>query len=154
MTGWEPVVQGMDNMQAEWVWGLVGGLMIGSAAALYLLVNGRIMGASGIIGGLVDRSGWNTAAERVSFLVGLFSVPLLLLPVIGPFETHITSNLGVIVAAGLLVGIGTRFANGCTSGHGVCGISRFSLRGLLATVFYLLGGGLAVLFFRHFVGAI
>lgn len=141
-------------MQPEWIWGLVGGLLIGSAAALYLLVNGRIMGASGIIGGLVDRSGWNTAAERVSFVAGLFAVPLLLLPVIGPFETHITPNTLVIVLAGLLVGVGTRFANGCTSGHGVCGISRFSLRGVVATVFYLLGGGLAVLVFRHLLGVI
>ncbi len=141
-------------MQPEWIWGLAGGLLIGSAAALYLLVNGRIMGASGIIGGLVDRTGWNTAGERVSFIAGLFTVPLLLLPVIGPFETHITTNLTVIVAAGLLVGIGTRFANGCTSGHGVCGISRFSVRGLVATVFYLLGGGLAVLVFRHLLGVI
>jgi len=134
----------------DWVWGLVGGLMIGAAASFYLLGSGRVMGASGIIGGLVDRSGWSTWAERLAFIAGLAVVPALLKPVYNvPVVTNITDNLFAIVAAGLLVGIGTRVANGCTSGHGVCGISRFSIRGMAATVFYLIGGGLAVIVFRH-----
>ena len=142
-------------MQMDWIWGLVGGLMIGSAAAMYLLINGRVMGASGILGGLVDRSGWSTWAERVAFLAGLALVPPLIRPIYSvPVETNITGNLGAIVAAGLLVGIGTRLANGCTSGHGVCGISRMSLRGLAATIFYLLAGGVAVIVFRHFLEVI
>lgn len=128
--------------------------MIGSAGALYLLVNGRIMGASGILGGLVDRSGWSTAAERLAFVAGLVLFPPLLVPLYRVVDTRITDNIAVIVAAGLLVGLGTRLANGCTSGHGVCGISRLSLRGLVATVFYLLGGGLALVIFRHFLGVI
>ena len=124
--------------------------MIGSAAAFYLLVNGRIMGASGIVGGLVDRTGWSTWAERASFVAGLALVPMLLRPVYNvPVVTNITPNLVAVVIAGLLVGVGTRLANGCTSGHGVCGISRFSLRGMVATVFYLIAGGLAVIVFRH-----
>ncbi len=124
--------------------------MIGAAASFYLLGSGRVMGASGIIGGLVDRSGWSTWAERLAFIAGLAVVPALLKPVYNvPVVTNITDNLFAIVAAGLLVGIGTRVANGCTSGHGVCGISRFSIRGMAATVFYLIGGGLAVIVFRH-----
>ncbi|MFN3955334.1 MAG: YeeE/YedE family protein [Pararhodobacter sp.] len=142
-------------MHIDWIWGLVGGLMIGSAAAMYLLVNGRIMGASGIIGGLIDRSGWSTWAERLAFVAGLVVVPFAMLPLYrAEVSTHLTTNLAVVVAAGLLVGIGTRLANGCTSGHGVCGISRFSLRGMGATVFYLLAGGLAVVLFRHVWGVI
>ena len=142
-------------MPMDWIWGLVGGLMIGAAASFYLLGSGRIMGASGIIGGLVDRTGWGTWAERVAFLAGLALVPALLKPLYTvPVETGITSNLAAIVAAGLLVGVGTRLANGCTSGHGVCGISRFSLRGMAATVFYLIAGGLAVIVFRHLLEVI
>ncbi|MGY6695132.1 MAG: YeeE/YedE family protein [Roseinatronobacter sp.] len=142
-------------METDWIWGLVGGLMIGSAAAIYLLGNGRIMGASGIIGGLVDRSGLSTWAERIAFLAALVVVPALMLPLYSvDVTTNITPNLAIVVIGGLLVGIGTRLANGCTSGHGVCGISRFSLRGIVATVFYLLAGGLTVVLFRHLLGVI
>jgi uncharacterized membrane protein YedE/YeeE len=141
-------------IEQDWIWGLVGGLMIGSAAALYLLVNGRIMGASGIIGGLVDRSGWEGGAERAAFLAGLVLVPMLVVPLYETVDTHITQNLAVVIVAGLLVGVGTRLANGCTSGHGVCGISRLSLRGIVATVFYLLGGALVMALARHVLGVI
>ena len=142
-------------METDWIWGLVGGLMIGLAASFHLMVNGRIMGASGIIGGLVDRSGWSTWAERVAFIAGLALVPLLVKPVYTVVvETNITENLYAVVFAGLLVGVGTRLANGCTSGHGVCGISRFSLRGIGATIFYLISGGLAVIVFRHLLEVI
>ncbi len=137
----------------DWVWGFVGGLMIGGAAAVYLLFNGRIMGASGIIGELVDRTGWGNWAERLAFLAGLIGVPYLLSLLIGG-ETHLTSNWLVIVLAGLLVGIGTRLANGCTSGHGVCGISRLSLRGIVATLIYLLAGGLTIALLRQVIGVI
>ncbi len=139
----------------DWIWGLVGGLMIGTAAAIFLLGNGRIMGASGLIGGLVDRTGLSNWQERVAFLAALVVVPALMLPLFSvEVSTNITSNLGIVIAGGLLVGIGTRLANGCTSGHGVCGISRFSLRGIVATVFYLLAGGIAMVLFRHVLGVI
>ncbi len=142
-------------IEQDWIWGFAGGLMIGGAAALFLLVNGRIMGASGILGGLVDRSGWGNAAERLAFLAGLVLVPGALALALWPgVSTHITPNMAAVVAAGLLVGIGTRLANGCTSGHGVCGISRLSLRGIVATVFYLLAGGLSVVLFKHLLGVI
>lgn len=141
-------------MEQDWIWGLVGGLMIGSAGALYLLVNGRVMGASGILGGLVDRTGWSTAAERLAFIAGLIVIPPLMVPLYEVVDTHITGNVAVIVAAGLLVGIGTRLANGCTSGHGVCGIPRLSLRGIAATMVYILAGGVGVVLFRHILGVI
>jgi uncharacterized membrane protein YedE/YeeE len=144
----------IESIPQDWIFGLLGGLMIGGAAALYLLVNGRIMGASGIVGGLVDRSGWATAAERIAFLAGLIAAPGLAVLMLGGADTKITDNAGVIVLAGLLVGVGTRLANGCTSGHGVCGISRLSLRGMVATVFYLLAGGLVMVTARHLLGII
>ena len=142
-------------METDWIWGLVGGLLIGTGGAVYLLGNGRIMGASGIIGGLVDGCGWNTLWERVVFLVGVVVTPLILWPLYNvEIDTHMTTNWTVIIAAGLLVGVGTRIANGCTSGHGVCGISRFSLRGITATVFYILAGGLMLAIFRHVLGVV
>lgn len=137
----------------DWFWGFVGGLMIGGGAVVYLLFNGRVMGASGIIGELVDRSDWGNWAERLVFLTGLIGVPYLLSLLMGG-ETHLTGNWLVIVLAGFLVGIGTRLANGCTSGHGVCGISRLSLRGIVATLIYLLAGGLTMALLRHMIGVI
>ncbi|MXU64290.1 YeeE/YedE family protein [Oceanomicrobium pacificus] len=136
-------------MEIDWIYGLIGGLMIGAAAATFLLFNGRIMGASGLLGGLVDGTGRGNWTERAAFIGALVAVPAAVTLFTGQPDTHLTSNVAVIIAAGLLVGIGTRLANGCTSGHGVCGISRLSLRGIVATVFYLLGGGLTVLAFRH-----
>lgn len=141
-------------MQTEWLWGLAGGGLIGIAGAIFLLVNGRILGASGIIGGLVDGSGRSNASERLAFLLGLAAIPGVIAYLMGGSETHLTSNLAVVIAAGLLVGVGSRIANGCTSGHGVCGISRLSLRGIVATVFYIGAGGLSVLFFKHILGVI
>lgn len=141
------------EIQPEWIDGLVGGGIIGLAGAIFLLVNGRIMGASGLLGGLVDGSGRSNAMERVAFIIGLIAIPAVL----SQFwvkDTNITNNFAVLIAAGLLVGIGTRIANGCTSGHGVCGISRLSLRGIVATVFYILAGGLTVVLFRHVLGVI
>lgn len=141
-------------MPMEWIWGLSGGLIIGIAGAIFLLVNGRVMGASGIIGGLIDGSGRSNAMERIAFLAGLILVPGVIAIMMGGADTKITNNLGVLIIAGLLVGIGTRIANGCTSGHGVCGISRLSLRGIVATVFYIGAGGLTVVLFRHILGII
>ena len=141
-------------MQPDWIMGLIGGLVIGLAAAVYLLGNGRIMGASGIIGGVIDGSGRSNRDERLWFLGGLVAAPALLALVVGAPDTHVTPDLAVLVAAGLLVGVGTRIGNGCTSGHGVCGISRLSLRGIVATVFYILAGGLTITLFRHVLGVI
>ena len=141
-------------MPVDWIYGFLGGLLIGSAAVLYLLFNGKIMGVSGIVGGLVDRSGWGDWGERAAFIAGCVLLPALIVPRLWATETHITSNYAVIIAAGLLVGLGTRLSNGCTSGHGVCGISRLSLRGIVATVFYILAGGIMLALMRHVLGVI
>lgn len=141
-------------MPIDWLYGLVGGLLIGSAAAMYLLVNGRVMGASGIIGGLVDGSARHEWLHRGALIAGLLIAPGLLALAMGGAQTHLTGNYAVIIAAGLLVGVGTRIANGCTSGHGVCGISRLSLRGIVATVFYIGAGGLTMVLFKHILGVI
>lgn len=141
-------------MQQDWIFGFGGGLLIGAAGAVYLLFNGRILGASGVLGGLVDGSGWNTLAERLSFVLGLVAVPFMLTFLWVRPDTHLSSNPVTIIAAGLLVGFGARLANGCTSGHGVCGISRLSIRGIMATLAYLLAGGVSVLVFKHMLGVI
>lgn len=141
-------------MQMDWIMGLLGGLLIGTGGAVYLLINGRVMGASGILGGLIDGSGRATAAERIAFVLGVFATPTLIVALTGTVETHATSNILVLIAAGLFVGIGTRMANGCKSGHGVCGISRLNFRGIVATVFYIMAGGVTVLLFRHILGLI
>ncbi|WP_394177994.1 YeeE/YedE family protein [Yoonia maritima] len=141
-------------MQTDWIYGLIGGGIIGLAAAIFLLFNARIMGASGIIGGLIDGSGRSDWAERALLIAGLFLAPAIGALVMGGSETNLTGNYAVIIAAGLLVGVGTRLANGCTSGHGVCGISRLSLRGIVATGFYIVAGGLTVVIFKHVLGVI
>ena len=141
-------------MPIDWIFGLVGGGLIGLAAAIFLLINGRIMGASGILGGLIDGTGHSDARERLALIAGLFAVPALLAWSSGSAQTYLTDNAGVIVVSGLLVGIGTRVANGCTSGHGVCGISRLNPRGIVASVVYILAGAATVLLFRHVLEAI
>lgn len=141
-------------MEQDWIWGLVGGLMIGAGAAVYLLVNGRVLGASGILGGLIDGSGRDTLTERVAFLGGLVAVPPLLVPLYQVVDTHATGRPGLLILAGLAVGIGTRVANGCTSGHGVCGISRLAPRGILATLTFMAAGAATVALLRHVWGVI
>ena len=142
-------------METDWIMGLVGGLVIGLATSLYLLGNGRIMGASGIIGGLVDKSGWTSAADRIVFLLGLISAPSIYIFIFDvEADTKATTNVMILILAGLLVGIGTRLANGCTSGHGVCGISRLSVRGITSTIFYIVAGVVSVVLLRNLWGAI
>lgn len=136
----------------DWIWGLVGGLMIGCAGAIYLLVNGRVMGASGIVGGLIDGSG--RTLERLAFIAGLVGVPAGLVLIQGGATTNATSSIPILIVAGLLVGFGTRMANGCTSGHGVCGISRLSVRGIAATLAFLAAGAIAMVVLRHALGVI
>lgn len=142
-------------IEQDWISGFAGGLMIGTAAALYLLVNGRIMGASGIFAGVLMRGEpWRDRLEKAGFVAALVLVPLLIAPLFSGLDTHLTGNAALIVAGGLLTGLGTRLANGCTSGHGVCGISRLSLRGIVATLVYILAGGIVMVLFRHLLGVI
>ena len=142
-------------MEMDWIWGLIGGLMIGCAGAVYLLGNGRIMGASGILGGLIDGSARGAWMERGAFLAGLIALPAFLQALGTPTAaTNLTSNIGLVILAGLLVGLGTRIGNGCTSGHGVCGISRLSPRGIAATLVYIASGAVMVVALRTFMGGL
>jgi len=138
-------------MPIDWIYGLVGGLLIGFAGVVLLLGNGRIMGASGIIGSLVDQTSGAATPECVAFVIALVLVPALL-QIGSPVDTGTMQSPLLLVSAGICVGIGTRIANGCTSGHGVCGISRFSVRGIVATVIYIAAGVLTVLALRLIVG--
>ena len=129
---------------------LAGGVLIGAAAAMLLLLNGKIAGISGILGGLMRPSaggiGW-----RVAFIAGLVAAPLLYQLVAPLPEVQIDAVTGLLIVAGLLVGIGTRYGSGCTSGHGVCGLSRLSPRSLVATAAFMAAGFAVVFVVRHVI---
>ncbi len=127
---------------------LAGGIMIGLAAAILILVNGRILGVSGIVGGLLRRPSPDMA-WRALFILGMLSAPLLYALFVGSSETRIDAGWGTLVVAGLLVGVGTRYGAGCTSGHGVCGLSRLSPRSLVATATFMAAGFVTVFVMRH-----
>jgi uncharacterized membrane protein YedE/YeeE len=127
---------------------LAGGILIGIAAAMLVLVNGRIAGISGIVGALL-RPRRGDIAWRLAFLLGLFAAPGLMALFGGAASPRIEAGYGTLVVAGLLVGIGTRYGSGCTSGHGVCGISRLSPRSLVATAVFMLAGMATVFVVRH-----
>ncbi|MFA7437956.1 YeeE/YedE family protein [Castellaniella sp.] len=130
---------------------LGGGVLIGLAAAVFLLVNGRIAGISGVLGGLLQpRSG--DVGWRLAFLIGLLVTPLLFMLAGRPQVVPIESGYGALILAGLLVGLGTRLGSGCTSGHGVCGISRLSPRSLVATALFMLAGFATTFVVRHLLG--
>ena len=116
--------------------GLIGGLLIGLAAALFLLGNGRIAGISGIAVSIATAAG-SRRLESVVFIAGLIVAPLAYAIIAGPVEIGVTPSIPLLLAAGLLVGIGTRIGNGCTSGHGVCGLSRLSKRSMAATATFM-----------------
>ena len=127
---------------------LGGGLLIGTAAAAFVMFNGRIAGISGILGGLL-RPAPGDIAWRVAFLAGLLLAPLLYQLVTALPQVRIGASGVTLVAAGLLVGLGTRYGAGCTSGHGVCGLSRRSPRSLVATVSFMTAGFALVYMARH-----
>jgi uncharacterized membrane protein YedE/YeeE len=141
-------------MFTDWIYGLLGGLLIGSGGLTLLVFNGQIMGASGILGRLIETGQANEKFERLVFLAGVFGAPLVILNYADLHETNITTNPFQLIIAGLLVGAGTRIANGCTSGHGVCGISRLSIRGLTATAAYIVAGALTMAVLRSLWGII
>ena len=130
---------------------LAGGIILGLASAIFILVNGRILGISGILGGHMPPKGGDTF-WRVAFILGLFTAPTVFHAVV-PAEYITAPRIDAaeltVVAAGLLVGIGTRYASGCTSGHGVCGLSRLSPRSLVATASFMFAGFVMVYVMRH-----
>jgi uncharacterized membrane protein YedE/YeeE len=133
---------------------LAGGLVLGLATALFMLVHGRILGISGILGGLIvpgrSDTGW-----RVAFVLGLVAAPVVsgwLAPEGWARAPRIDASPALIVLAGVLVGLGTRYAAGCTSGHGICGLSRLSPLSLVATACFMAAGFAVVFVMRHLVG--
>jgi uncharacterized membrane protein YedE/YeeE len=136
-------------MNPDWLYGLIGGLMIGSAAALLLLGTGRIAGISGILGGAL--AGLNLA-EGATFLAGLIGATALYALTLGAPVVTVSGSVPLLAASGLLVGFGTRLGGGCTSGHGVCGISRLSPRSLVATGTFMVVAAVTVYIARHLIG--
>lgn len=127
---------------------LAGGLMIGAAAALLVLLSGRIAGISGILGGLLRRVP-GERAWRLAFVIGLLVAPWLYGMFAAPLRPQIDTGWGLLLLAGLIVGIGTRYGAGCTSGHGVCGLSRLSPRSAVATAVFMAAGFVSVFVIRH-----
>jgi uncharacterized protein len=130
---------------------LAGGMLLGVASAIFILVNGRILGISGILGGLLGPKPGDVS-WRLAFLLGLLAAPasfVLLAPAGFLPAPRIEAGYGAVIAAGLLVGFGTRYGSGCTSGHGVCGLSRLSPRSLVATGAFMGTGFLTVFLIRH-----
>jgi len=125
-----------------------GGALIGLAAALLLLLNGRIAGISGIVGGLLPPARGDTG-WRVAFVMGLATAPVAMF--MYPVAPRIDAGFGTLIVAGLLVGLGTSYGSGCTSGHGVCGLSRLSPRSLVATAAFMAAGIVTVFVARHLV---
>jgi uncharacterized membrane protein YedE/YeeE len=130
---------------------LAGGVLIGLATAMFLLLNGRIAGISGILGGLLRPTkgdvGW-----RVAFVAGLIFSPIAFSVAVPLPAVQIDADAASLILAGLLVGIGTRYGSGCTSGHGVCGLSRLSPRSMVATTLFMLAGFVTVFITRHLIG--
>ena len=143
-------------MNIDWTYftpfaSLTGGIILGIASAVFILVNGRILGISGILGGLMPPKLGDTF-WRISFLLGLLVAPTVFHAVVpAQYITapRIDATDMMVVIAGLLVGIGTRYASGCTSGHGVCGLSRLSPRSLVATLSFMGAGFAMVYVMRH-----
>ena len=136
------------------VFAIAGGLLIGSSAALFLLLAGRIAGISGLTA-IATRigSGGTPWAQAASFIVGLPIGAWIVANFVREPEIAVTSAIPLLITAGLLVGFGTRLANGCTSGHGVCGVARLSPRSLIATATFMGSGALTVFIVRHLLGA-
>jgi hypothetical protein len=143
-------------MQIDWLTftpipSLLGGMMLGFAVTLYVLLHGRILGISGIVSGLVHpkKEDWSW---RLAFIIGLLTAPFLaalffgILPVI-----EVDANWLTVIIAGLLVGFGVQYGSGCTSGHGICGLSRLSPRSLVATLSFMTAGFLVVFIIRHLI---
>ena len=140
-------------MQLDWAnftpWtSLAGGLLIGAGIALFALFNGRIAGISGIVGGLL-RPREGETAWRIVFLAGLVGAPLVWRLFAALPEARVDAGYPLLVLAGLLVGLGTRYGSGCTSGHGICGLSRRSPRSIMATIAFMATGFITVWLLRH-----
>ena len=129
---------------------LLGGVLAGFASALFILNNGRIAGISGILGGLL-KPRKDDIIWRIAFLLGLIAAPTITFMFMTAPEVTIEADTATLIIAGLLVGVGTRYGSGCTSGHGICGLSRLSPRSLIATLTFMAAGMAVVFVMRHLV---
>lgn len=135
------------------MFGLAGGILIGLSSALLLLANGRIAGISGITGSLIALKLPAAWSENLLFVVGLVAAPAIYALIVSPPAIHITTSVPLLIAGGVLVGIGSRLGSGCTSGHGVCGMSRLSKRSILATLTFMAVAIAVVTVSRHLIAA-
>lgn len=143
-------------MTIDWInfspWSaLAGGALIGLAAGMFAVLNGRIAGVSGLLGSLLESSA-EGRLEKALFVAGVLLAPVMWSVSVGMPQVKFDDNVLLLVTAGLLVGFGARYGSGCTSGHGVCGLSRLSLRSLIATLAFMCAGFVTVYILRHLMG--
>jgi uncharacterized membrane protein YedE/YeeE len=136
------------------LWPLGGGLLIGLSAAGYLLMNGRIAGISGLAAGAMGLTRGSSRRLGLGFIAGLLAGAALAMAFVRRPEVEITTSLPLLIVGGLLVGFGTRWGSGCTSGHGVCGLARLSPRSLIATGLFMGVAALTVFVTRHLMGGV
>ena len=123
---------------------LFGGILIGIAAIIIFLTNGRIMGISGILGNLITLKETDQIYWRIAFLLGVLIGPLIFTILFKEIKSEMVANTTFLIISGFLVGLGTSLGNGCTSGHGICGLSRFSIRSIVATLVFVISGMITV----------
>ena len=125
---------------------LMGGILIGIAATIIFFVNGRIMGISGILGNLIATKVTDQKFWRIIFILGVLIGPLIFILLFKEIKSEMVANTTLLIISGFLVGLGTSLGNGCTSGHGICGLSRFSIRSIIATLVFVISGMITVYF--------
>jgi hypothetical protein len=125
---------------------LMGGILIGIAATIIFFVNGRIMGISGILGNLIATKETDQKFWRIIFILGVLIGPLIFILLFKEIKSEMVANTTLLIISGFLVGLGTSLGNGCTSGHGICGLSRFSIRSIIATLVFVISGMITVYF--------
>ncbi len=123
---------------------LMGGILIGIAATIIFFVNGRIMGISGILGNLIATKETDQKFWRIIFILGVLIGPLIFILLFKEIKSEMVANTTLLIISGFLVGLGTSLGNGCTSGHGICGLSRFSIRSIVATLVFVISGMITV----------
>jgi uncharacterized membrane protein YedE/YeeE len=136
----------------SFIWPLSGGLLIGLSAAIYLLLNGRIAGISGLVASAIGWTGSGISPLGIGFVAGILGGAAAAFTLIRQAEFTITDSPILLVLGGLLVGFGTRLGSGCTSGHGVCGLARLSPRSMVATATFMIVAAVTVFITRHVMG--
>lgn len=148
-----PELTTIETLFTPWQ-SLSGGILIGLASVLLMLTLGRIMGATGVLAGVLTPSAHPDTGWRLALLAGMISGPLVTLAVTGQMPAvEVTVSMPMLLVGGVLVGIGVTYGSGCTSGHGVCGVARLSRRSIAATSTFMLTTGVTVYVIRHVLGA-